>query len=105
VFVGKEDASHMYKGFRWVVAGSSHRIVDAAGVPALPMSVYVAADRSPPEVDEVDEVNRDYPTYRAVYRRNGDVLRWAESKGVERPRPTSFDPARGVTVWTLRRVK
>ena len=65
-------------------------------------TVRVDPYRSPSQVDEVRENGR---IDRGVYRRVGDEVLWAESTRPSGPRPSSFDPAPGVMVWTLRRVK
>jgi len=41
---------------------------------------------------------------RGIYRRAGDELIWATNQS-SGPQPSSFDPAPGIVVWTLRRVR
>jgi len=96
------DRSRRLGATRWVVVGSSHRVVYAAGPPGLPAAVRVDASRSPCEVDDSQQDGR---IDRGIYRRTGDELHWADSLLRNAPRPSSFDPAPGVVVWTLRRVR
>jgi hypothetical protein len=64
----------------------------------MPLRADPSAD--PPHVDLLDG---SLPI-RGVYRRDGDMLIWTIQNGPG-PRPPSLEPAPGVTVWTLRRVK
>jgi uncharacterized protein (TIGR03067 family) len=100
---GAADRTAEFKGFRWVFAGASARLVSPAGGTLRPLNVRADAARRTSEAD--DPFAPDCPPQRGIYSRSGDALLWAMGVPGASGRPSSFDPAPGVIVWTLRRVK
>jgi hypothetical protein len=96
-----ENKSRGYKGSRWRFAGRCVVHIDASGWLLPPYLVHVDPSAEPPATDTV--MSYGLPA-RGIYRRSGDVLIWADEwwSGC---RPSSFEPAEGFVVWTLRRVK
>jgi uncharacterized protein (TIGR03067 family) len=88
-----------FKGRRWVFCGVSGR-PDWGRRGFMPLTLRVDTARSPSWLDEAKDYGPGIP---GIYRRCGDELWWA--LGTEDGRPSSFEPATGVLVWTLRRVK
>jgi len=102
VFVGKVDESEWYKGDRFRVTGTTAVLIDAKRGPISLSEIQVnpAADR--PTINKAK--SDDGIVYLGIYRRTADGLVWAIGlNGVGRP--ASFDPARNVMIYTLRRVK
>ena len=96
--VNRDDKQ--FKSMRWMFAGTSRRVVTSRGVVYGPDTIRVDASRDP---SEVDAMNKRQWEVISTYRRTGDVFVWAEW---ERGRkPSSFEPAPGAYLWTLRRVK
>jgi hypothetical protein len=81
--------------------GASAYLCDAAGGAELLGNVRADSAADPRRIDVAvpEGVLR-----RTAYRRDGYELTWAWGRAAG-PLPSSFDPAPGVTVWTLRRVK
>jgi uncharacterized protein (TIGR03067 family) len=99
---GRQDFSSVTKGDHMVFAGPSVLHRDTAG--RLKghrgwLRVDPAADR--PHADLVYPPGDRRP---GIYLRSGDQLSWAWGQD-QGARPSSFEPAEGVMVWTLRRVK
>ena len=92
------NLTHNFKGELWVFAGPSAACTTplqllARSGPAGRIAVESNPAAEPPTIND------------GVYRRTGDELLWAQSTEVYGRRPTSLDPAPGVMVWTLRRVR
>jgi uncharacterized protein (TIGR03067 family) len=101
VFLGTDDHSSGYRGDRFVFVGTTFQAIKAGGNAFISVTFRVDAARYPPAIDIMAEEGQ---ARLAIYRRTDDKLLWAWAvKGG--PRPSSFDPAPGVMVWTLRRVK
>jgi len=101
--VGGRDQLPLFWGHRWVFTGSAVRSLDATGRQAIPSDAFWADPTcSPARLDL--PASGDIRLRRGIYRRVGDQLLWAWTCSDDGP-PTSFDPAPGVVVWTLRRVK
>jgi uncharacterized protein (TIGR03067 family) len=91
-----------FRGFRWVFAGSSARLLTRSGRPAIgPVPIQYNPTADPPSVRWQSDSG---PPQHGIYRRFGDVLFLAENHA-SRARPSSVEPAEGVAVWTLRRVR
>jgi uncharacterized protein (TIGR03067 family) len=99
--VGESDESELFKGDTWRFTGTS-----AVRTDATQGSEYRADVRVDPAPDApaIDLTTSGGEVHRGIYRRTGDVLVWAMNRSSGR-RPPSFDPAPGVVVWTLRRVR
>jgi uncharacterized protein (TIGR03067 family) len=98
---GGRNTTASFRGDRWVFVGASFRIVSRVGPASGPSTIRVDAAHEPPEVDDVTQ---DGKIGQGIYRRTRDELVWsAGEKG--QPRPSSFQPAAGVFLWKLRRVK
>ena len=100
MFTQHGDMTRAFKGGRWIFAGMTLRLVSPKGSGLGPYALHIKP-YDPSEVEYVDERCKCFADY---YRRAGDVLLCAtctNGKG----KPPSFDPAPGVEVWTLRRVK
>jgi hypothetical protein len=92
------NLTHNFKGDLWVFSGPSAVCTTPLGLllrrgPDGRIAVEANPAAEPPTIND------------GVYRRTGDVLLWAQSTEVYGRRPTSLDPAPGVVVWTLRRVR
>jgi uncharacterized protein (TIGR03067 family) len=99
--VGRTDYTAFFEGDRWVFSGPSAGLIDVNGVRYVGSTSFrVDLSFNPPHIDAAHE---DGSRGRGVYRRTGDVLEWVED--ADGGRPPSFDPAAGVYLWTLRRVK
>jgi uncharacterized protein (TIGR03067 family) len=103
VFVGKRDESGAVKRDRWRFVGVSAVVVGATQGPRGQSNLHVNPATDPPMIERE---MLDGRIFLGIYRRTSDELLWADGglKGNE-PRPSSFEPAPGVFVWTLRRVK
>ena len=101
LFIEKLDYSKASKGDRWVFAGTSVRLIHSNGHVFGPHAIRVNAACDPSEFEYSDQGNR----IRGIYRRSGDELLLAEDRYGDGPRPSSFEPANRVVLWTLRRVK
>jgi uncharacterized protein (TIGR03067 family) len=99
--VGERDESELFKGDSWRFTGPS-----AVRIDATQGSEYQADVRINPAADTpaIDLTTSRGEVRRGIYRRAGDELIWVMDRGSGR-RPSSFDPAPGVEVWTLRCVK
>jgi uncharacterized protein (TIGR03067 family) len=96
-----QDVTKAVKGDRWRFAGTTAVRIDAIHGKAGQSDVQVNPAAVPPTIDRKEEL--DDEVHRGVYRRTGDQLVWAL---IYRGRqPSSFEPAPGVLLWTLRRVK
>jgi uncharacterized protein (TIGR03067 family) len=100
-FGGTLDWTESFKGNRWVFSGVSARLVGRSEGLVKPRTFRVNAASCPAAIDSVDEDGDPSP---GIYRRTGDELRWADG-GMVSGLPSSFEPADGVIVWTLRRVR
>jgi uncharacterized protein (TIGR03067 family) len=97
----REDFSSVMKRGRMVFTGPGVLHRDTAGrLVGQADSVWVDPAADPPHADMVFSDGGRRP---GIYLRSGDNLLWAWGE-FHRSRPSSFDPAPGVTVWTLRRV-
>jgi uncharacterized protein (TIGR03067 family) len=101
--ISGRDKTHNYKDTRWVFTGSSVRATDGIGLDLLahPLTVRVDTSFDPPHIEMASETGA---RSLGIYRRAGDELLWAYYLSGER-RPFTFEPAPGVYLWTLRRVK
>jgi uncharacterized protein (TIGR03067 family) len=88
-------------GDRLVFAGTTAWIVYAGDPDRQRNSLRINAASEPAEIDWSAECS--LPRH-GIYRRTGDKLILAD-EGSGGRRPLSFEPAPGVAVWTLRRVK
>jgi uncharacterized protein (TIGR03067 family) len=95
------DETSQFKGDSWRLTATSAVRLDATQGQEYRADVRVGPAADPPAIDLTNSRGQ---VRRGIYRRAGDELIWAmnQSSG---PRPSSFDPALGVVVWTLRRVK
>jgi hypothetical protein len=91
---GKGDETRLYQGDRWAFSGARGR-GPLSGKAAAPLSLWC----SPPRADLVCGGRT---VRRGIYRRAGDGWVWGDPDG---PEPSSFEPAPGHLVLTLRRVK
>jgi uncharacterized protein (TIGR03067 family) len=99
--VDGDDLSSRTKSDRWRFAGSSCVYLAAGFGPEPPIGVQVCPAAHLPAIDLTGSDGR---SWRGICRPAGDELALAyDSKGG--PRPPSFDPAPGVSLFTLRRVK
>ena len=96
-----KDQSASFRGDRWAFAGPSAYLCasPARQRPLEAIRADAAADPPRADLSTVDGADR-----RTIYRRFGDVLTWVWA-GRGASRPTSFEPAPSVIVWTLRRVE
>jgi hypothetical protein len=93
----------LFKGDIWRFTGASAVRIDAQQGQEYRADVRINPAADTPALDLTTSRGE---VHRGIYRRAGDELLWADGglRGNER-RPSSFEPAPGVTVWTLRRVK
>jgi uncharacterized protein (TIGR03067 family) len=96
----RRELTFSCKGQRWVFAGMSYQIFVATGRAFALRTIRVDVAHDP---SAFDEMCLDMPPLLCIYRRSGDDLVLVQ--GSPARRPSSFDPAPGVVVWTLRRVK
>jgi uncharacterized protein (TIGR03067 family) len=94
--ISEADCSRILKDERWAFRGTS------ACSRGGNRGYEVRADPSAGPAT-LDAISASGCVRRGVYRRTGDELLWALGMAAGN-RPSSFEPARGVTVWTLRRV-
>jgi uncharacterized protein (TIGR03067 family) len=99
--VGESDESELFKGHSGRFAGTSALRIDATQGTEYRADVRVHPAADTPAIDLTTSRGE---VRRGIYRRAGDELIWVMARGGG-PRPSSFDPAPGVVVWTLRRVK
>jgi len=95
------DQTADVRGFRWEFAGVSH-VITCGNATTPPVTVRVNAACDPRRVDTENEPHK---TTCGIFRRVGDTLQWADDVSGGGGRPSSFESAPGVAVWTLRRVK
>jgi uncharacterized protein (TIGR03067 family) len=95
------DETPRFKAYRWAFTGTSAALITARGGPLWTTTVRVDPAAAMPVIDRE---RPDHSVSLGVYRRTGDELLWA-AELIEERRPSSFDPAPGVIVWTLRRVR
>jgi uncharacterized protein (TIGR03067 family) len=93
--------SDFFGGDRWLFTEMSDVRVHANRDPPSAGVLQVNPSANP---QTIDRAKRDGSRRHGVYRVVGDELVWAWDEGGV-GRPSSFDPAEGVIVWTLRRVK
>jgi uncharacterized protein (TIGR03067 family) len=98
---GGTDRSPRFKGWRIEFAGASAYMLDDAGGGGLLGSVRADPTAHPRRIDVTAP---EGVLHRTAYLRAGDALFWAWGR-VDGPPPSSFDPAPGVNLWTLRRVR
>jgi uncharacterized protein (TIGR03067 family) len=91
-----------YRGGKWVFTGPTAVRFDGNGGRVVGVSVRVDPTSEPLQIDAASE---DGFLSVGVYRRAGDELLWAVDVSGDGRRPSSTEPASGVWVWTLRRVK
>jgi uncharacterized protein (TIGR03067 family) len=101
VMRGVDQTGAYAKGDRWVIAGTSARLLQRQGNTYKPLTLRADPGRFPSEVTDAVPAGYERP---GIYRRVGDRLVWVMDETNGR-RPSSFEPAPGVTVWTLRRVR
>jgi uncharacterized protein (TIGR03067 family) len=101
--VNGRDTKGWYKGDKWVFAGSLAVMTDVNGMRQyVQWSVRADPIPNPSHIEIV--VEDGVMSRRGIYRRSGDDLLWAyDVSGIRRP--SSFEPAPEVWVWTLRRVR
>ena len=101
IIMGRDKAA-VYKGGRLVFVGTSAWVVETTtGRIFSPSTLCVDVAACPATIDDACESGHGRL---GIYRRVGDVLLWADANPGE-PRPSSFEPADGVLLWTLRRVR
>jgi uncharacterized protein (TIGR03067 family) len=101
VFFGGVDETPLFKDDRWRFTATSAVRIDAQQGQDYPADVGVHPAADPPAIDLTTSRGEVLP---GIYRRAGDELIWVMGRG-SGPWPPSFEPAPGVEVWTLRRVK
>ena len=91
------DETSLYKGERWTFAGPA-----AQRTRANPYEVRADPSARPMTLDLT---TRSGKVRRGICRLSGDEMLWVNGFMRGGGRPSSFDPASGVIVWTLRRVR
>ena len=91
------DETSLYKGGRWTFAGPTARRTGSN-----PYGVRADPSAPPPTLDLT---TRSGKVRGGIYRLSGDEMHWVDGHMPQGGRPSSFEPAPGVIVWTLRRVK
>jgi uncharacterized protein (TIGR03067 family) len=99
--VDGNDETSQFKGDTWWFSGTSAVRIDATQGQEYRADVRVNPAADTPAIDLTTSRGE---VLRGIYRRAGDALIWVTDNGSGR-RPSSFDLAPGVVVWTLRRVK
>jgi hypothetical protein len=99
--IDRVDETRLFAGDRWRFTATSAARLDAVQGREYRSGVRVSAAADTPAIDITTSRGE---ALRGICRRAGDELIWVMDRGSGR-RPSSFDPAPGVEVWTLRRVK
>ena len=96
------DSTAGFKGDHFRFAGASVVYSPLPGGPRKPSGIHVTLTADPPAIDR-EAVDGPGTSQLGIYRRAGDELVWAFDVSGN-GRPSTFEPASGVILWTLRRV-